>query len=185
MQVLKKHTLNPEITILYQFHDKKNLFKVPKIGNINFWIENDPPPPLALFRKSIRFGSAALPLGRGKNKVAKNKSNLSASAKSKLSPQVAVPLLVVACQQVLLQLLLLPGSGSPSHEPAPRTCSSSLPLAPSASTCHPWSDGCAAFLWCVDTHTHFNTHTQTHASTHTYKHTHNTQLRLTRKHRCT
>ena len=27
----KKHTLNPEITILYQFHDQKVLFKVPKI----------------------------------------------------------------------------------------------------------------------------------------------------------
>ena len=127
------------------------------------------PPPL--FRKSIRFGSAALPLGRGKNKVAKNKSNLSASAKSKLSPQVAVPLLVVACQQVLLQLLLLPGSGSPSHEPAPRTCSSSLPLAPSASTCHPWSDGCAAFLWCVYTHALKHTHTNTCEHTHIQTHT--------------
>ena len=33
-----------EISILHQFHDQKALFKVPKICNINFWIENDPPP---------------------------------------------------------------------------------------------------------------------------------------------
>ena len=52
IQLLKKHTLNPEITILYQFHDQKALFKVPKISNINFWIENDPPPS-ALFQKYI------------------------------------------------------------------------------------------------------------------------------------
>ena len=39
----KKHTLNPEIAFLYQFHAQKALFKVPKICNINFWIENDPP----------------------------------------------------------------------------------------------------------------------------------------------
>ena len=38
------YTLNPEITILYQFHDQKALFKVPKICNINFWIETAPPP---------------------------------------------------------------------------------------------------------------------------------------------
>ena len=44
IQLLKKHTLNPEITILYQFHDKKALFKIPKICNIDFWIENDLPP---------------------------------------------------------------------------------------------------------------------------------------------
>ena len=45
VQLLQKHTLNPEITLLYQFHAQKALFKVPKICNINFWIENDPPPP--------------------------------------------------------------------------------------------------------------------------------------------
>ena len=43
--MLKKHTLNPEITLLYINFMLKNLFKVPKICNINFWIENDPPPP--------------------------------------------------------------------------------------------------------------------------------------------
>ena len=59
--VVEKHTLSPEITILYQFHDQKALFKVPKICNINFWIENDPTPPLALFQKFIRFGSGILP----------------------------------------------------------------------------------------------------------------------------
>ena len=41
-KLLKKHTLNPEITLLYQFHAQKALFQVPKIGNINFSIENDP-----------------------------------------------------------------------------------------------------------------------------------------------
>ena len=62
MQLLKKHTLNPEITLLYQFHAQKALFKVPKICNINFWIENDPPPPLELFRKFIQFGNLTRPL---------------------------------------------------------------------------------------------------------------------------
>ena len=34
-----------------------------KICNINFWIENDPPPPpLELFRKFIRFGRGMRPL---------------------------------------------------------------------------------------------------------------------------
>ena len=28
------------MTLLYQFHAQKALFKVPKICNINFWIEN-------------------------------------------------------------------------------------------------------------------------------------------------
>ena len=41
--VEKKHTLNPEITLLYLFHDQKAVFKVPKICNITFWIENAPP----------------------------------------------------------------------------------------------------------------------------------------------
>ena len=30
---------------MYHFNAQKALFKVPKICNINFWIENDPPPP--------------------------------------------------------------------------------------------------------------------------------------------
>ena len=50
--------------VLYQFHAQKALFKVPKISNISFWIENDPPPPLVLFQKFIRFGSRTLPLER-------------------------------------------------------------------------------------------------------------------------
>ena len=58
---LKKHTLNPEITLLHQFYAKKAVFKGPKICNINFWIENAPHPPLALFRKFIRFGCRTLP----------------------------------------------------------------------------------------------------------------------------
>ena len=44
IQLLKKHTLNPEMTLLYQSHAQKALFKASKICNINFWIENDPPP---------------------------------------------------------------------------------------------------------------------------------------------
>ena len=54
MQLLKKHTLSPEIALLNQFHAQKALSKPPKICKINFWIENDPsPPPLELFRKFI------------------------------------------------------------------------------------------------------------------------------------
>ena len=34
---------------VYQFYAEKALFRVPKICNINFWIENDPP--LELFQK--------------------------------------------------------------------------------------------------------------------------------------
>ena len=52
MQLLKKHTLNPEITVLYHFHAQKALFKVPKICNINFWIENDASPPLLDFSQN-------------------------------------------------------------------------------------------------------------------------------------
>ena len=37
IQLLKKHTLNPEITLLYQFHAQKALFKVTKICTVNFW----------------------------------------------------------------------------------------------------------------------------------------------------
>ena len=51
----------PEPRNYLQFHDQKALFKVPKICNIIFRIENDTPPPLALFQKFIRFGSATLP----------------------------------------------------------------------------------------------------------------------------
>ena len=60
-QLLKKHTLNYEITLLYQFHAQKANYLVPKICKIDFWIENDPPP-LALFRKYVRIGAATLPL---------------------------------------------------------------------------------------------------------------------------
>ena len=49
--------LNPEIATLYQFHAQKALFEIPKICNINFLIENYPPPLLELFRKYFRFGS--------------------------------------------------------------------------------------------------------------------------------
>ena len=49
--IVEQHTLSSEITILYQFHDKKALFTVPKICNMNFWIENDPSPPFGTFPK--------------------------------------------------------------------------------------------------------------------------------------
>ena len=42
--IVEKHTLNAEVTLSYQFHVQNGLFKVPKIYNINFWSENDPPP---------------------------------------------------------------------------------------------------------------------------------------------
>ena len=59
--IVEKTYPEPEITLLfYQFHAQKALFKVPKICNINFWIENNPLP-LALFKKFIRFGSRILP----------------------------------------------------------------------------------------------------------------------------
>ena len=49
--------MNPENTLLYQFHAQKALFLVPKIYNMNVWIENDPPPPhpppLELSRKPL------------------------------------------------------------------------------------------------------------------------------------
>ena len=58
--------MNPEITPLYQFHAQKALFKVPKICDINFWIENDhPPPSSARFQKIIRYGCRTLPLHSG------------------------------------------------------------------------------------------------------------------------
>ena len=52
--------LNPENTLLNQCHAPKALFKVPKICNLDFWIEITPPP-LERFQKFIRFGSAILP----------------------------------------------------------------------------------------------------------------------------
>ena len=46
-----------------QFHAQKDLFKVPKICNIKFWIKKKPAPfpPLELFQKIIRFGNGTLP----------------------------------------------------------------------------------------------------------------------------
>ena len=52
-------TLN--LLFLYQFHAKESLFKVPEISNINFWIENDPPPLWNFSKKIIQFGSQTLP----------------------------------------------------------------------------------------------------------------------------
>ena len=62
VQLLKKQTLDPEITLLYQFHGQKALFKVSKICSTNFWIGNSPSPsPLELFSKIIRFGTNIYP----------------------------------------------------------------------------------------------------------------------------
>ena len=44
--------MNPKITLLYQFHAQKALFKVPKTYNINFWIEMTlASPPIGTFPK--------------------------------------------------------------------------------------------------------------------------------------
>ena len=61
--IVKKHTLNPEITILYQFHDQKALFKVPKICNISFWTENDPAPLWHFSEKSSALVTRPFPKG--------------------------------------------------------------------------------------------------------------------------
>ena len=62
VQLLKKQTLDPEITLIYQFHGQKALFKVSKICSTNFWIGNSPSPfPLELFSKIIRFGTNIYP----------------------------------------------------------------------------------------------------------------------------
>ena len=50
IQLLKKHTLDTEITLFNKFPAQKALFKVPKICKMNFWIENDLPP-LGTFEK--------------------------------------------------------------------------------------------------------------------------------------
>ena len=44
--------ISPESTLLNQFHAQKVVFKVPKICNIKFWIENDPPSPFGTFPKN-------------------------------------------------------------------------------------------------------------------------------------
>ena len=57
------YTLNPEITILYQFHAQKALFKVPEICDISFWIENDPPPPWNFSENSSVLEGECVPKG--------------------------------------------------------------------------------------------------------------------------
>ena len=41
IKLLQKHTLDPEITILYQFHAQKTLFKVSKICSMNWHFSKD------------------------------------------------------------------------------------------------------------------------------------------------
>ena len=61
IQLLKrKHTLNPEMTFLYQFHAQKALFKVPNLL-YKFLDWKCLPPPLEVFRKIIRFGNLTRP----------------------------------------------------------------------------------------------------------------------------
>ena len=65
--VLKKHTLNPEITLLCQCHAQKALFKGLK-SEIKIFGLKMTPLPSKLFRKFVRFGGGRLPLpGSGKN----------------------------------------------------------------------------------------------------------------------
>ena len=52
----------------YQFHAHKAL---SRICNKNLWIENDPRPPLQLFRKCLRFGVAIRPHGLILNSINK------------------------------------------------------------------------------------------------------------------
>ena len=60
--IVKKTYPEPwKYSSFYQFHAQKALFKVPKICNINFWVENDPPPLLGLLQKLIWFDSGILP----------------------------------------------------------------------------------------------------------------------------
>jgi len=58
---MKKHTLNPEVTILYQIYAQKAQFKVLKICNINFWIENAPPPLWNFSENSSDFAQQPFP----------------------------------------------------------------------------------------------------------------------------
>ena len=48
---------------MYQFHDQKALFKVPKICNIIFWIENDTFPKTALSENSSDLVAGPFPEG--------------------------------------------------------------------------------------------------------------------------
>ena len=60
------------------------------ICNINFWIENDPPPSLELFRKFIRFGRGKLPLPRNDINVRSSKAHIffsSGFSKIEMIPQ--------------------------------------------------------------------------------------------------
>ena len=54
--------MNLLFCINFMLKKTKDIFEIPKICNINFWIENAPPPPLELSRKLVRFGTATLPL---------------------------------------------------------------------------------------------------------------------------
>ena len=57
-----KHTLKNPFCVIFML---KKPYLMSKICNINFWIENDPPPPpLELFRKFIRFGVRTRPLNK-------------------------------------------------------------------------------------------------------------------------
>ena len=62
-----------EITILYQFHDQKALFKNPQNLQYKFWIENDPLP-FELFQKFLRFGTLTRPVSELKLAFKKYKS---------------------------------------------------------------------------------------------------------------
>ena len=64
--MLKKTYPEPwNYSSFYQFHAQKALFKVPKICNINFWIENDPPPLWNFSEYSSALAAPPVPNGGG------------------------------------------------------------------------------------------------------------------------
>ena len=74
--MLKEHKLKPEITLLYQFHAQKALFKVPKICNINLWIENDPPPLWHFSKNSSDLVAGSFPKNETRQPHTANQTNI-------------------------------------------------------------------------------------------------------------
>ena len=62
IQLLKKHTLNPELTLLHQYHAQKALFKCQNLWHKFLdWKCPPPSPPLKVLRKFIRSGTFTRP----------------------------------------------------------------------------------------------------------------------------
>ena len=62
IQLLKKHTLNPELTLFVSISCSKSYVKSSQNLQHKFLDWKWPPLPLVLFRKFIQFGSGALPI---------------------------------------------------------------------------------------------------------------------------